>query len=165
MIEREELDSLVVGADIVAKLQADIPYLSEAQGGTCRNVHDTRTAMNLTSTVAPPAVLAEYAGDDSQDPRVMTIARQFSTLLMDLFLIGRTFDAAAEEGPGMIGVQQIARDVKRSLIGYILPSVLNTSGAPYVKLWHVRNIREELSFERVIYRSQWRCTGFQAGAN
>jgi hypothetical protein len=165
MIALEELDSLVVGADLVAKLLADIPYLSEAEGGTCRNVHDTRTAMSLTSTVAPPAVLVEYGGDDSDPPKVMTIARQIATLHMDLFMIARTFDANAEEGPGMIGVQQIARDVKRSLIGYILPSVLNTSGAPYVKLWHVRNIREELSFERVVYRSQWRCTGLQAGAN
>jgi len=141
--------------DIVERLLDRLPYLAAARGGTCRGV--ARLADALLEDVAPPANLIEFAGGPSNDPLIVSVARQFTRYKCDVFSIARNFSAFGDPAVGDIGVYQMLADTKRALLGYLLPTPKNSTGSAYAKLWHVETGRTGLYPASVIYFSQWRC--------
>lgn len=146
---------LDVRQDIVDRLLDRLPYIAQAQGGTCRGI--AKLSDGLFEGIAPPADLVEYAGGPSNDPTTISIARQVARYSFDVFSIAKNFSPFGDAVPGEIGVYQMVADVKRVLMGYLLPTPKNSSGAAYAKLWHVDTGRAGLFSASVIYFSQWRC--------
>lgn len=153
-----------IEANIVARLQAQIAYLSSAQGGTVRGVADVQTATQL-DLIPPPAVLAQFASEDASAPmHIGTPSEQMSRMRFDLFCIARSFSTTGEGRVDSVALQTIGAytildDVFAALEGYQLPSITNEAS----KLFYVGAARYGIDDARVIYVSRWYCSTLRRG--
>lgn len=135
-------------ADIVARLQAQMPYLA-----SCSDVGDARTAFELEEIVTP-AVRIMFAGDSAQAPMSVGIPRQLTRLRWQVFLIATSFSPSIEGRRDLgteKGIVTMRFDVATALRGFALPSQ-----APFVsKLWRIDGELWSIGESSVVFVDRW----------
>ena len=124
-----------------------IPYLLPAAGGTIIAAADAATLFDLTTLIAPAAVVAFDGEIATSSETIRDGAIQQSSMEWSIFVVASSFASAGE---GRIGAYQMVDDVIAAVQGKTL------SLDPPAKPFYVRSRRYNLTANTVIYQVTFR---------
>jgi hypothetical protein len=148
-----------LGASMVAKLIAGMPYLDPTNGGTCVTATDAKSVFDLGQIITP-GVVCVLPSISFKASGAMGDAVDQSTMTWRNYIVGKNFNRATGDGRegvlGEPGTDQMIEDMLATCHGKFI-SAINVGGEQqYARLFPVAVTWLGDTNSKIIYQFDWR---------